>query len=201
MNVDTYRTLARRFLNEQASMINLHHAVLGMASEIAELRELYLDHRGIILRIPRESLLEELGDCYWFAALASSEAGGKSFSSWFDNLAEDVDVHHNAEVVTMRGCLDVLELASGDLLSLTKRVVGYGEPDYRWDRFRPAFRLYLFALRRLVAALAYEHEITEDEILEANIAKLSARYPGKEWSEQGALGERDKNSELAAIRG
>lgn len=151
---------------------DLLHATLGMCDEHFE----YHSAKSWA------HACEELGDLCWFVALASHDLRVDPFAR-----AEEF-LDNNPEA-------PVLAAALAEFVSHVKRSYAYGK------ELNIARLFYL--LRAMAARIALISESksdrTFDELLEANIAKLAARYPEK-FETDLAL-NRDLRSEGRALRG
>ena len=74
--LDKYTELAMRTAKDMGTeQMNLIHAALGISSDAGELVDAIKKH--VIYRKPldMENVLEEIGDCLWFLALAANTLG------------------------------------------------------------------------------------------------------------------------------
>lgn len=88
MNLNDYQALAMRTAKQGIPSEELNHAALGIAGEAGELCDSV--KRALVYGRPldRENLLEEIGDCLWYLALACRAAGFKLEDAAQANLAK-----------------------------------------------------------------------------------------------------------------
>lgn len=189
---DTYQVAVAKFGHELGERDNIAHAIVGMASEVGELRELYLlDGEGL----NPIALVEELGDCWWFAAWY--------VTSLKQNLSEAVHLSTMAsprEILNAREALDFMEMSSCALLSFMKKHLFYKSPAYDFPSMNEEFFSYLRSLHLLTLMTQSIHLLSVGSVLEANQRKLEQRYKGQGFSSDHAL-NRDVGAEYAAMGG
>jgi hypothetical protein len=144
----------------------LLHAALGIVTEIME----YFDNEDEI------NAKEELGDVYWYVAIAADELG-----MTFD----EIKASHDGVGTTYS--------AIGGLCDVVKRANFYGVP-FDTETFTQWLGLTLHWMERICV---YEN-VTPEECMAANIAKLSARFPDK-FTTVNAV-NRDKDAEIEAVK-
>lgn len=139
--------------------IRLLHAAMGLVTESIEVGQ----------ALSHEDVREEIGDIYWYLAIACDELGVS-----FDDL-EGAEVDGTIDPWT--GVISSV----GEFLDLQKKWIFYG-------RAIPKERL-VAVLSQLYEHLARELDASDyrlDEILAENIAKLKARY-GDRFTEEAAV--------------
>lgn len=156
--------------------LNLAHAALGLSSELVELA--HVDSK--------ENLLEELGDITWYAALASKHV------FFFTPQAEpNIDAADLDDVCKGPDALQQLAHRVSEIANIAKRHVFYNTPiddNVRYDLARLTWQIFIGVAVIADGMLGK----TLDQVLDANIAKLSARYP------VGFTADKATNRDLAA---
>ena len=146
-------------LQFNAGSPRLLHATLGIVTELMEYEDAVDD----------ENALEELGDIYWYVAIAADE-----LSLTFDELKE-------------QGASNVFyhEIVGG-LCDVMKRSCFYGvHTDI------PRFTKYIGMLLHWLDWACKMNDTTPEERMSANIAKLRKRFPEK-FTTQDAVERRDQ---------
>lgn len=156
----------------------LLHAAMGLCTESAELIETDGDQHEI----------EELGDVCWYLALGFDALGAD-----FDN-APILDEDKFLEAVRGEHSLDSLVLYSTDLLDLVKKQIFYGRVI---DNERAINTLVMLKNIIHYGLLFADGGITLQDVIDANVKKLRARFPDK-FSEDAA-NNRDVKEEYAAM--
>jgi hypothetical protein len=140
------------------------------------------------------SFIEEMGDAWWFSCFMASTLGID-----LSSLAT-IAVSYSLEVDEI---LHGMDLAVSTLLDLIKKDVAYGkEVDAKEiGQCALAYMRYLdllpYKLNSVVPSYPNEGAMTS-EILNANLAKLSVRYPGLIFDSERAL-HRDASAEMTAL--
>jgi NTP pyrophosphatase (non-canonical NTP hydrolase) len=156
----------------------LLHAAMGLCTESAETFEC----------TDQQHSLEELGDVCWYIALGLDAIG----RSW-----EDAPILTEAVFLDMVRGEDAavsLTLHSTDILDMVKKAVFYGkaiDQDKLYDSFVMVKNVISYGM--IFSGMPY----TLDEVVNANVKKLTARYPGK-FTEEAAV-NRDVKEEYAAM--
>jgi len=185
----TYSAFVAKLFNRTGDLSkDFSHAVLGLVTETHELRN----------AIDEINALEEAGDLSFFCRALILVVR--------DFLGEGYDAQH-ADELAGKVLEESLQRAEHDyptlvtdylveLMDAAKRWVGYGkEPT--------AVQLYeLQAKGRVVHALVLAHnlgqDVTREQVLKANMAKLLKRYPGGEFDAFRAV-VRDTEAEREAL--
>ena len=164
MEFKEYQQLAKR----TASRINPHtgeefdehlmllHAAIGLVTESAELLDAYKKHMFYGSKLDMVNVKEEIGDCFWYVALA------------YETLDRDIKAHELDSLLSDRYLVRVLAAEAGSLLLDV-------------DAFQESI-LMLRKLNALVAVLisiCMVLKIDYHDVLAANINKLMVRYPSK----------------------
>jgi NTP pyrophosphatase (non-canonical NTP hydrolase) len=178
MNFEKYVSLAMRTAKDLGSVeSNLEHAYLGMVTELGEILDWY--KRGVIYGkgLDIANLREELGDCFWYVALAA---------------------HTLNQVKETQTALDRMESAKGEvwassvLVYDTMTAISVVSSDAA--RKQPVVNVLL--LSYLLNMIAYS-ECSLESIFETNIAKLQVRY-GDKYTDYKAL-NRNLGAERATL--
>lgn len=163
--------------DQEILFYRLGHALLGFDSEITEIRE------------PSEppDLAEEYGDMFWYLNLACDSVG-----SSLDEI--DYEVHVDADLMDP---IDGIIYEKGIIADQLKRAIYYGKPE-RFDTGKVKQSLAKIKINLIAACedLGENHE----DILDANIRKLSERYPELKFDMERAF-ERNLQREKAALQG
>lgn len=158
------RTESLQFSAERPRLI---HATLGIVTELME----YYESEDDV------NLAEELGDVYWYIAIAMDE---------LDLTLDDIKSAHNG--------LGTTYMAIGGLCDVIKRSSFYGVP-FDTETFTKWLGLTYHWLN-----LHCQHEgITPEQCMNANIAKLRKRFPEK-FTTHDAV-NRDTDAEMNALKG
>lgn len=154
----------------------LNHAVLGFQSEFAELKE----------KKETPDWLEEFGDCFWYLNLACSAVGTEIDELVLDGLEPDMDSFDNFAIQV------------GLIADQVKRAIYYTTEDRIVEVDQEAVKKWLAQIRVELEQLCIDYDIDVEEVLEANIEKLSARYPDKFTSDYAI--DRNIDREKKALR-
>lgn len=171
------------------------HALLGLVTEAAELVE-WLQGSAR----PLTNLIEELGDLSWYTALLASALmqPGIIELPWseLDEAATEFSDDPSAE------CLSELWLRIGDLADVLKRRRHYRDFGVKGEWSRIPLASIVHGLAALSRALLVENAatVTLTDVWDANIRKLSARYPNLAFSAEHAV-TRDLAAEVRALEG
>jgi len=146
-------------LQFNAGSPRLLHATLGIVTELMEYEDAVDDNNA----------LEELGDIYWYVAIAADELG-LTFDELKEQSPSSVFYH---EIV-------------GGLCDVMKRSCFYGvHTDI------PRFTKYIGMLLHWLDWACKMNDTTPEERMTANIAKLRKRFPEK-FTTQDAVERRDQ---------
>jgi hypothetical protein len=160
------------------------HAVLGIATEVRELRNATDDVNA----------LEEKGDLVFYGialAVVVQDIIGLAFSDdQWESFTSYVDEIHEQCAINEIDPFDFIDDAVTHLLDQAKRWVGYGrKPEDFVQTTREALGLISFAVEQT----PWDHE--DPLILLANVAKLIDRYKGLKFDAERAI-----NRDTAAER-
>jgi hypothetical protein len=188
---DDYQKKVVRFGHELGHRDNIAHAVCGMLGEVGELRA--LSHLTPGSEFDALALVEELGDCWWYAAWYATSQD-RSFS---DAVFMSINLPPQ-ELSDFREALDHLEMAGCAMLDQVKKVLFYGREDYDQQLLNEEYLTYLRVLYQATLITQSFHQYTIGSILEANFKKLDTRYPAGEFTSGHAL-NRNTQAEYQAM--
>lgn len=172
MTLHEYQQLSGRTEKELDFPGRLHHGVIGLIGEIAELQAAL--HAGDI-----KEMQEEIGDCYWYLALLARANQFNLFEVGYAPTLNEPDEAY------LQGLLQ----HCGNLADAIKRVTIYNQPylpDGCWK-----IREHILLCVRWLQAAARVEGFDNELILFENIAKLRKRYP-EAYSDAAALHRADK---------
>ena len=152
---------------------NLIHAVLGLADEMLEIY--HQDAANI------DGFIKELGDAFWFTALYCAWEAKETDASADDIFARLLDGH----VTKLCSCATIANRA----ISLAKREFAY-KKEIDHEGRTDLFSIAVAKLKLLCA----NHNISIQDVLDRNIAKLAARYKVGTYSQAAAV-NRDESKE------
>lgn len=162
---------------------DLTHAVLGLTSEIGEL----------LLNTDLQNLAEELGDLLWYAQLGLSATVGTDGMTSLDSQSElGATLAGDIGSGGIRGLI----VAVSALADLNKRLVFYGT-GYTEDLHRKQ-HTNLCNVIKCIASIGANGDITLVDIRNANVAKLTRRYPDGKFVKAHSDG-RDVQAESQAM--
>lgn len=174
MNYKEYQEKASRTCPDLGSdVLNLSHMVLGMCSEVSELREAIWNEDSV-------NIGEELADINWYIA---------NYERLRGRLVEA-----NYENIDFKPTLDILYNEISQLQDLVKKYMAYGKDiDVVYET------ALLGSIKNIVSSFYKEYNLDQSEFLKKNIAKLQARYPEK-FTNEKAL-NRDVETERKILEG
>lgn len=191
MNLVDYAPKALAFASYQATVDqDLIHAALGIVSDTGELIECLANHQVAGKELDRTNLIEECGDVLWFCNLASGSLGA-SLSNLHLRSVETLAEHGTANIPEVQLWLVVSAARIADHI---KASTIYKKPLETSEVERE-----LGAIVRNIEIIAAAWDISLGEIMEANIAKLQARYGAKFDAARALL--RNAMAEREAING
>lgn len=162
----------------QSSIHNLHMAV-GIAGEFFELQDAYLLPGGT-----DENVLEEHGDLEFY----------------MEGLRQGTDCTHVGTYDQMKqgykGTFLAMGTAVGNLVDVVKKESIYGQ-----KLNAEALQEHMNTVDQCVAQLLIMRNITRQNCLDANIAKLGERYKGHKYTDKQAADRNDKKPEVGADNG
>lgn len=191
MNLIEFGAKALPFAKLQPTMgEDMIHASLGITSDLGELIECVCNHTLGGDPLDRTNFIEEAGDVLWFVNLMAT-----CLDRPLDRLRIEAIEGINIVGVRPIGIEDQnawLVIASAQIADKIKAHMIYGKP-LDAESVERATGYILLGIETLASAW----DIPLEEILDANIAKLTARY-GAKYDQERAL-NRDKGAEREAI--
>lgn len=188
-----YQEKVARFGHVLNRQENIAHAICGMLGEVGELREVSHLIMGGAPELSDIALVEELGDCWWYAAWYAT-VQQRSFEEAV-KLCLDLPPR---EVLDFRDGLDHMEMAGCAMLDQVKKVWFYHKEDFDYQLLNEEYLTYLKALYHLTLITQRYHQHPTEEVLEANFKKLDTRYPNSKFRKEDAL-NRDTQAEYQAM--
>jgi hypothetical protein len=167
--------LVERF--SQFRSIRLLHGAIGLASELAEIREM-----GQKDEIDTVNLKEEMGDLCWYMGIMVSELELDPDSVFQSKPINNPSVGpSHALCDDLNTDIDALTIDIGTMIDLLKKNLVYGK-QLNVDRVREK----LFSIGCSIESALNVYGMTSSEARERNIEKLRARY-GEKFTESAAL--------------
>lgn len=162
--------------------IRLLHGVMGLGSELAEIREM-----ADKLSIDQINLKEEMGDLYWYMGIMIDELGLDPVAIFQDARSIDVQLRqlssrHGRKATHVS--INQMTKSIGTITDLVKKNLMYGK-----ELQVTEINAQLTKLGTEISILLQMFDMTSTEAQERNIEKLRARY-GQKFTEAAAL-ERD----------
>ncbi len=182
MNNITHPELVRALVKSGADIlntldqhkVNLWHAATGIAGEGGELLDGFLHHSG------RENILEESGDLYFY--IEQLVQGTQIQLDWEALYTASFNLDMLLEYGVQR-----VAIHSSEILDTVKKLAIYNKP-----LALPLLETQLEKLCLHLLFVGYAFNITHQDALDHNIAKLSKRYEGLKYSDQAAQERKDK---------
>lgn len=171
-----FTPLKERF--SQTRNIRLLHGAIGLASELAEIRQLAGEDE-----IDEINLKEEIGDIFWYVGIMSDELKVDP-EDIFDagTVLMDTEVQDSEEKKEQLNYLvDAMTVAIGEEIDLLKKSLMYGKELNTYSLTSNLLRINSYS----DAALGL-YGLTSAQARERNIEKLRARY-GEKFTEAAAL--------------
>lgn len=172
-----FTPLQERF--SQIRNIRLLHGSIGLASELAEIREMARDNDPV----DKVNLLEEMGDLFWYMGVIVNELGidpNKIFRTKQVNkvLWQFPDLAATRELNIV---VDTLTISIGYMIDIMKKTLMYGK------------ELDTLLIESILEEMGIDiehalncHGYTSGQARQVNIDKLRARY-GDKFTEDAAL--------------
>ena len=182
MNFKEYVIEAKRTEIKRDYKMRLFHGIIGVSSELSELYT-------AIVKDDKTNILEEIGDMFWYMAILADSLDAVDLLS---NLFESYKPREEMEYPKFG--LYVITVTYSHFSNHLKRSVFYGSQE---DKKNATDMLITLAYR--LADFSTVCDCEPVAFLEANIAKLKARYPEK-WSKAACLG-RNIGNEIKALEG
>ena len=158
---------------------DLWHGATGVAGETTEILEAAIS-AVVTGTLDRANMIEELGDMEFYLEQVRQNRG----ITRDEVMAHDGEKHFGTDIIGNAACLAV---AGGAVLDLAKKVSIY-KKDVEKDAFVKALSYVEGCMNLIRVAL----QITREETLDGNIAKLSVRYAGLKYSNEAAQTRADK---------
>lgn len=160
--------------------IRLLHGAIGLASELAEMREMVSGKE-----LDAVNLKEEAGDMFWYMGIMVDELKVNPESVFSDGLISSLGIKDpDTQKDMLSNAVDNMTKNIGNAVDLLKKAVIYGKP---LDEAKLVSRLS--ALDHNISEALYLFGIKPSDARARNIEKLRARY-GEKFSAADAL-ERD----------
>ncbi len=174
-------TIADELTGENAHLL---HMAVGISGEAAELLAAFETPAETGAPIDMENVLEELGDLEFYIEGLRQGLGvtRKTIRDTFPSVMLAPNGDHDSGWFAVK-----ISIRSGEILDLIKKVVVY-QKDVELDKIVKE----LSSLETVLDALRDSCDITHEECLEANIAKLGKRYEGFKYSDSAAQTRADK---------
>lgn len=174
-----FAPLQERF--QQVRTIRLLHGAIGLASELAEIREMAQK-----VEIDEVNLKEEMGDLCWYMGIMISELAfnpedifkERRINARIASLQSDLRRQH------LNMHIDGMTIDIGEMVDLLKKNLMYGK-----ELNVEGIKEKLHSLSCEIEAALNVYDMSSDQARERNIQKLRARY-GQKFTEAAAL-ERD----------
>ena len=164
MKLSQYQSEALHFAHpSREHVLRVAVAGMGLAGEAAEVLQVARTYKGDL-----EEMTLELGDVIWY---------GAELASVFGLSLEEVDVQDPG--LDMRTLAEEVVILAGAATDYLKKVVGQGHPP---DKERISAMLH--AVFSCIARMALAAGTTLQRVCEANITKLTRRYPNGFTSER-----------------
>lgn len=190
MNTEEYVPKVRGLINKLATERDDHlHMAMGIAGEAGEIIDILKKSFAYGKEVDREKLLAELGDCLFYTCGYLDMVAPEKFSnaSNYDPLLLDPfqdAVYDAARLGLIGGALTAADLECEGASVYNKETVSES----------------LLLARDCITAVAEAFGFTLSDVMEANIRKLSVRYPNLSFDAERAT-NRDKDAEMEALRG
>ncbi|UIS25234.1 putative nucleotide pyrophosphohydrolase domain protein [Erythrobacter phage vB_EliS-L02] len=160
---------------------DLWHGATGVAGETTEVLEA-VTQMFITGQLDIQNMVEELGDIEFYMESVRANLG---------LTRDEVMSFQSEQTFPISGepleCASLLAIAGGQLLDAVKKHVVY-QKDIDLDKVQFA----LASLEVQVGVIRQAIQVSREETLEANIAKLSVRYKGLKYSDKAAQERADK---------
>ena len=179
-----YQQQALQTLAEVASPYEgLQHAGFGMMTEVGEILDTYKRHRFYKVPLDKKNLIEEVGDVLWYIAIA------------YHFLGKEMELPVGVPTEHFTPELDLILGRVGQSASHFFTIIMCYEDSWTEEFIEYDLdKLYKWLNYLVVSELGS----TIQECANANITKLSKRYPDKTWTQVAAL-NRNTENELSHI--
>lgn len=166
--------LVERF--SQFRSVRLLHGAIGLASELAEIREM-----GQQKEIDKVNLKEEMGDLCWYMGIMVSELGLDPESVFRTTAIMAPTEHPDYQKDYLNQHIDGMTIDIGEMIDLLKKNLVYGK-----ELNIASMQEKLFSLSCEIESALNIYGMFSSEARERNIEKLRARY-GEKFTEAAAL--------------
>jgi len=185
MNLQQFAPLAMRTAKIMREEDMIAHGAMGCCTEAGEVAETVCKLMAT-LTCDRENIREELGDGAWFGIYTACAVGVEP--EGLDSVLARIQRTQSANgVVPVVAYLTLQYCAAAEKVGTLAKAHRYYDKPLDIEAMRTALSTFFMALDALAGALEFELS----EILEANVAKLSKRYPDK-YSDAAAIARADK---------
>lgn len=189
MDIKEYAPLALRTAKSMENLRStLVHGAMGCSSEPGELAYTAAQYADFCI-FDRANIVEETGDCVWFAVYLAAVAGIGSISNPCVELVSNEPAKREGHPVNpVDFSVGVLRLcaAGSDIGTLIKAHNFYSKA-LDLVALENALRRYMQCVHNICAVAGASFS----EVLEHNVAKLLERYPDK-YSDAAAIARADK---------
>jgi hypothetical protein len=163
------------------TMVRTLHATMGLCTEVGELYEAWGHANKDPKKIDRTNLAEEIGDIFWYLALA------------YDAKLFTPPLPAQYALSTKPGAI------LRDLVIRTNRALDCSKKQVFYGKHPETLSAHLDAVYRSTMALVKAFGLDASTIMEVNLAKLRKRYPEK-FTAENAI-NRDLEAEHKVLEG
>lgn len=168
-HVCSWLALHRAMTGSRNSDFRLLHTVLGMVSELSELRKA-METSDVV------NVKEELGDIFWYLAVGIDAC---SFDADFvqvntDNIEPELKAGFEGREVLAMATFNELSCTMSEICNDVKRFLFYGRT---FDLKALEHKFYEVSASLIILARLYD--LSMEAVLTTNIAKLQKRYPNR----------------------
>ena len=149
----------------------MDHSFIGMLGELGEIADAWKKHTIYEQPLDKKNILEELGDFRFYLQVGLTE---------LNQIYEEVVKHRNVPIDFQSWDHLKLFLRTAERISTVRDMV-----DEKQTRAELRRNLYIVALH--YGEMCRRFEVTEDQVIEANMTKLQKRYPSGYTNEHAKL--------------
>ena len=146
---------------------NMQQVILGLIGEWGEVADILKKHIFQGHKIDRDHLIEELGDCCWYAMLLIDEAKLDTHVVFYKNWRVNSSSYQNMSDII--GLMSHGSKCIGELCGLLYYYSNHGFSLAALDCIRSIFWC--------IESVAHLHDCTLFDIFAKNVQKISDRYP------------------------